>query len=360
MIKITDKAGCVGCGACVNRCPVHCIAMLEDEEGFLYPEVLAERCINCGLCDKVCPVLNLPEQQPVLAVYGCKNNDDEVRFTSSSGGTFTAIAEDILARGGVAFGAAFDEEWQVHHIAVHNSMELKKLRGSKYVQSSIGGTYSEAEKLLKQGVCVLYSGTPCQIAGLKGFLGREYDNLYTVDVVCHGIPSPLIYRKQLAEVEAATGTSIQEVRFRDKNDGWKGGRLIFQTESGAVNKNMRESPYMKLFLSGLSVRPSCPECHYNNQHSSADLTIADYWGVNKQFPEYDDDKGVTLVMVNNEKGQELFENIKSQINYIVTDFSKGAQYNYAITKRTEVHPRRKEFFADHDKHTLEEWAELLL
>lgn len=360
MIKINDKTGCVGCSACVNRCPVHCITMLEDEEGFLYPEVIAERCINCGLCEKACPVLNIPEHQSVLTVYGCKNNDKEIRLTSSSGGMFTVLAEHILAKGGMVFGAAFDEKWQVHHIAVHDSTELKKIRGSKYVQSFIGCTYNEAEKLLKKGSYVLYSGTPCQIAGLKRFLGKEYDNLYTVDVVCHGIPSPMIYRKQLAEAEAVTGSAIKLVCFRDKQDGWKRGHLVFQTATGVISKSKQESPYMRLFLAGVSVRPSCPQCHYNNQHSSADLTIADYWGVDKQFPYYDDDQGVTLVLVNNEKGQQLFENIKSRISYIETDFDKGSRYNYAITKRTAAHPRREEFFANNDKHTLDEWADLLL
>lgn len=360
MIDFADKAGCCGCSACASICPHGCIALRPDAEGFLYPEVNEEACVDCGLCEQICPLLHKPEQHELLAVYGAKNKNDVVRFTSSSGGIFTLLAEAVLTKNGVVFGAALDENLQVRHISVEDAEGLVCLRGSKYVQSEIAGCFAEARGLLRAGRQVLFSGTPCQIAGFKGYLVKDYPNLLTVDVVCHGVPSPEVYRKHLAELAAQAGEPVRQVRFRDKEKGWKRGETLFLTEHQRMGASKRKETYMRLFLNNISIRPSCGQCAFNNKHSLADITIADYWGVDKQFPDFDDDKGVTLVIVNTAKGAALLECVKPNAEFLTTDFAKGAQYNQAVAKSLPLHPLREFFFANLDKYTLAELAAKLL
>lgn len=190
MIIITDKHNSCGCGACVQRCPRQCITMHSDKEGFAYPVVDTKLCTNCGLCEMVCPVINQQPEQAPIATYAAINSDQAVREESSSGGIFTLLAEETINNGVVVFGAAFNDKWQVAHTYANEINDIKKFRGSKYVQSDICGSYSVAEKFLKEGKEVLFSGTPCQIAGLKRFLRKEYKNLKTIDFICHGVPSP--------------------------------------------------------------------------------------------------------------------------------------------------------------------------
>ena len=230
MIELNSKQNCTGCSACANICPRGCIRMTADEEGFLYPKVNEEMCMDCGLCENVCPMQHKPQQHELLAVYGAKNNDDAVRFTSSSGGMFTLFAEFVLKQGGVVVGAALDEQLAVHHVLVDSLADLPKLRGSKYVQSKIGKIYSEVRQILRAGRKVLFSGTPCQIAGLKRYLVKPSENLLTVDVVCHGVPSPKVYQKHLRELAQEAGEPVVQVKFRDKAKGWKHGETLFFTE----------------------------------------------------------------------------------------------------------------------------------
>ena len=199
MISIQDKKNCCGCGACVQRCPKQCVTMQEDSEGFLYPKVDLSVCIDCHLCEKVCPIINQGEGHEPQAVYAAKNPNEKIRMQSSSGGVFTILAEKILDEGGVVFGAAFNDKWEVEHDFVERKDELAKFRGSKYVQSKIGKSYRNVETFLKEGRKVLFSGTPCQIAGLKKFLRKDYENLFTVDFICHGVPSPGVFRTYLQE-----------------------------------------------------------------------------------------------------------------------------------------------------------------
>lgn len=199
MIHITDKRDCCGCNSCVQRCPKSCIRMREDDEGFLYPEVDESVCIDCGLCEKVCPVIHQARENRPIVVCAAKNKSEEIRYQSSSGGVFTALANEIIREGGVVFGAGFDENWEVKHDCTETVEGLSAFRGSKYVQSRIGDSFKKAEQFLKIGRTVLFSGTPCQIAGLKRFLRKEYDNLLTVDFICHGVPSPGVWREYLKE-----------------------------------------------------------------------------------------------------------------------------------------------------------------
>lgn len=360
MLKLISKHDCCGCTACASICPKGCIAMTADSEGFYYPEINENLCINCGLCEKVCPLLHKPAQHTILNVYGAKNCDDGIRYTSSSGGMFTLFANAVLQSGGTVFGAAFDGSLQVCHTGISTIQELEKLRGSKYVQSKMTGIFKKVRTLLNNGKKVLFSGTPCQIAGLKGFLMKDYENLTTVDVVCHGVPSAKVYNKYLQEIASNTGESITKVNFRDKANGWKQGETLFFTKTHRIGAPKRQETYMRLFLNNVSIRPSCGDCAFNYKRSLADVTIADYWGIDKQFPEFDDDKGVTLVMINTEKGQQLFDTVKDKTTYIATDFEKGAEYNLAVSKSLGLHPKRQYFFDNLEKKTLKELeAEIL-
>lgn len=360
MIEITSKNNCTGCSACANICPRGCIMMQPDAEGFLYPEVNAAMCADCGLCENVCPMLKPGKQHDILAVYGAKNKNDAVRYTSSSGGMFTLLAQEVLRAGGVVCGAALDEKLVVRHVLIDNVLALEKLRGSKYVQSEIGDVYSKIRQILRTGQKVLFSGTPCQVAGLKGYLVKPFSNLLTVDVVCHGVPSPKVYQKHLAELSKEAGEPVTQVRFRDKAKGWKRGETLFLTEHQRFGASKRKETYMRLFLNNVSIRPSCGECAFNNKRSLADMTIADYWGVDKQFPEFDDDKGVTLVLVNTKAGADLLAQVKEQAVLLPTDFAKGAEYNLAVSKSLPLHPQREFFFKNLDKYTLKEMVEKCL
>lgn len=223
MIEIRNKRDCCGCNACVQKCPQQCIGQSEDAEGFIYPQVDKARCVGCGLCEKVCPVINQNPKSKPLKVMAGRNGNEEIRMVSSSGGAFTLLAGEIIGRGGVVFGARFDENWNVVHSYTECTDGLAAFRGSKYVQSRIGETFSQAEKFLKQGREVLFTGTPCQIAGLRRFLGKEYDNLLSMDIVCHGVPSPGVWKEYLKQTTQNLSPigRIVGINFRDKRTGWK-------------------------------------------------------------------------------------------------------------------------------------------
>lgn len=336
MINIKDKKDCCGCSACVQRCPKQCISLKEDYEGFLYPEVDKTICIDCGLCEKVCPVLHQGEQRKPLKVYAAKNLDEEIRRQSSSGGVFTLLAEQIIQEGGVVFGARFDENWEVKHDFTETIEGLAPFRGSKYVQSRIEDNYKKAEEFLKQGRKVLFSGTPCQIAGLKRFLRKEYDNLLTVDFVCHGVPSPGVWRQYLKETVALMcdknsvstdpisieNAHVESISFRDKSSGWKkysfALTLSATLRSGVKNtvslcEVYPQNTFMKGFLADLYLRPSCYCCPSKAGKSRSDITIADCWGINNSYPELDDDKGMSLLIIYGGRIMRLLHNLQLHI-----------------------------------------------
>ena len=322
MIKITQKEHCCGCSACVHICPKHSISFQEDKEGFLYPKVDLETCIDCGLCEKVCPVVNQePEREP-LQVYAAKNDDESIRHKSSSGGLFTLLAEKIIEDGGVVFGARFNENWEVVHDYTDTIEGLEPFRGSKYVQSAVGESFKQAETFLKAGRKVMFTGTPCQIAGLKNFLRKDYKNLLAVDFVCHGVPSPLVWRMYLEEEVARQGNAgknsvlaspkdapvLTGVNFRDKSVGWKKFSFVLSiSKASAVGEQnsvlssvFTENDYMRAFLSNLSLRPSCFNCSSKAGKSGADITIGDFWGIENVQPELDDDIGMSVLVNYNE------------------------------------------------------------
>lgn len=374
MIVIDHKADCCGCEACVQRCPKGCIDFREDAEGFRYPQVDAERCIDCGLCERVCPVLHRDAPRAPQQVFAAKNPDEDVRRASSSGGVFSMLAQSTIDRGGVVFGAGFDDQWAVVHDCAETAEGLAAFRGSKYVQSRIGESFVRAERFLKSGREVLFSGTPCQIAGLRRFLGREYENLLTVDVVCHGVPSPAVWRRYLEGItrpEGAVGkntvsSSLNEIpvitgiSFRDKKLGWKKfgfeirGKAAFEAaensvlESGmnleriVLSEPLTENVYMRGFLCDLYLRPVCHACPARAGRSGSDLTIADFWGIGRFYPQFDDDKGVSLVLVGSEQGAEAFARLSTE--GFAVSYEQALAGNPAI-ERNPVMPRcRKRFW----------------
>lgn len=380
MIFLTDKLQCCACNACVQICPKQCVQMQEDNEGFLYPVVNESICTDCGLCERVCPVINQDEPRKPLKVYAAKNRNEEIRRQSSSGGIFTPLAESVIREGGVIFGAKFDKDWNVVHAWTDTIEGIADFRGSKYVQSTIGDTYREAREFLKQGRKVLFSGTPCQIAGLRKFLRKEYDNLLTVDVVCHGVPSPLVWRKYLeetreklrAERDAGKNTVssslmdlpvITGISFRDKTHGWKkyGFRLRYAAFKAAENslpvpandsertllQPFPENVFMKGFLSNLYLRPSCYACSSRTGKSGSDITIADFWGVQNYYPEFDDDRGVGLVLVNTDRGRKAYEQVNT-IN-LETTYEQALNQNPCIEHSV---PRTKHVKAFWDNFSL--------
>lgn len=311
MINISKKSECCGCEACVQKCPKQCIEIILDKEGFYYPVVDTEHCINCHLCEKVCPIINFESINSAvnpLKAYAVKNTDVTARKNSSSGGVFVSLANHIIENGGVVFGAMFDEDFNVKHTYAQTSKELLPMLGSKYVQSHIGNCFSQAESFLKQGKTVLFTGTPCQIAGLYQFLGKEYDNLILVDVVCHGVPGPGLWNRYLKGL--GYSKKIKNILFREKEGySWSHYGFKIVIDSGVIyNDYAGNNSYMRAFLSDNSLRPSCYSCKHKRK-SGSDITLGDFWGINKILPDFVDETGISMVTVNTSKGKALFETI---------------------------------------------------
>jgi len=344
-----NREQCCGCEACVQKCPKQCISFEADEEGFLYPLINHKECIDCGLCVSVCPFHNPFEPRAPRDAFAAINKDESVRRNSSSGGVFSLLANSVLAEGGVVFGAMFDEYWNVVHDYIETVDELPKLRGSKYVQSRIGKCYEVAEQFLKKGRRVLFSGTPCQIASIKSFLGKDYENLITVDCICHGVPSPELWQWYL-DLERKHAPIIR-ISFRNKDNGWKrfSFAVDYDQEGLAVRNYHRENPYMKAFLEDMSLRPSCSNCQAKAGRSHSDVTLADFWNVDKVVDGIDDDKGVSLLLINTIKGEMLMESVQDVVCREV-DFSRAIQFNKAWSESYPMNPNRERFFSFYRKH----------
>lgn len=351
MIKLLNKSYCCGCSACLQICPKHSISFNEDKEGFLYPNVDTSTCIDCGLCEKVCPVINQNDERLPLQVFAAKHPNDEIRLSSSSGGIFTLLAEQIIDEGGVVFGARFNEKWEVVHDFAETKEGLIPFRGSKYVQSRIGDAYANAEKFLKSGRKVMFTGTPCQIAGLKKYLRREYENLLAVDFVCHGVPSPMVWRKYIQEEIAHQDKCVlTKVNFRDKSTGWKKFSFILnfsQTKLEGDQNLIRSSvftdnAYMNAFLENLSLRPCCYACPAKAGKSESDITIGDFWGIEKIASWLDDDKGISLVLLSNiNKLQVLPIN---SIDFVQIPLKEALKHNIVYYQSVKEPINRNYFF----------------
>ncbi|MEG0701691.1 MAG: Coenzyme F420 hydrogenase/dehydrogenase, beta subunit C-terminal domain [Muribaculaceae bacterium] len=326
--------------------------MDEDSEGFLYPKVDASLCIDCKLCEKVCPVINQNETRKPIAVYAAKNPNEEIRMKSSSGGIFSMLAESTINQGGVVFGARFNEKWEVIHDYTETVEGIIPFRGSKYVQSQIGDSYIKAQNFLKEGREVLFSGTPCQIAGLNKFLSKEYDNLLTVDVVCHGVPSPLVWRDYLDHLYKTGKISAQSrkdtlpigsISFRDKRTGWKNFSFVIKDKGGkiTVQETLHKNIFMQGFLNNLYLRPSCYACPSKAGKSQSDITIADFWGIQNYYPEFDDDKGTGLILINTQKASQTLSDLS--IESIKTSYNQALPGNPTIEHSVTI-PKLRDLF----------------
>lgn len=348
MIDIVKKIECCGCNGCESICPKKCIKMKSDNEGFWYPLVDKSKCINCGLCEKVCPFINnLKKEEFKPKVYACNSNNEKIRLDSSSGGVFALLCESVINNNGVVFGATFDEEFNVCHSYSETIEGCAKFRGSKYVQSSIGDTYKQAKDFLDSGRLVLFTGTQCQIKGLNLFLMKEYSNLISVDVICHGVPSPKVFKLYRESFIKKYNSKIKHIRFRDKSKGWKKFSYVNEFENNnKYTKTLEEDIFMKGFLQNLYLRPSCYKCKAKNFTDNSDMSLADYWGVQNIHNGIDDDKGTSLVIVNSVKGEKVLNNLSNSMMMIESDLDYAIKYNHSIVNSVEYNNKRKKFFKE--------------
>ena len=352
---ICYKEICSGCSACANVCPVNAISMQPDKEGFLYPEIDFEKCIKCGKCRNICPVANkYKDTEQIPNVYAAVNNNEETRLNSSSGGLFTALAEKVIEDGGVVFGAGFAENLKVVHKMCGDKNGLSELRGSKYVQSEIGNTYREAKEHLEAGKKVLFVGTPCQIGGLFAYLGKEYDNLITVDFICHGVPSPKVWEKYVEFREAKAVSKTQRIFFRHKKYGWKMYSVQFKfSNCTEYIQVLTKDLYMRGFLAHLYLRPACGVCSFKQIGRQSDITLADFWGIEKTESQFNDNKGASLVMVHSAKGEEIFTSLSDKVSFEKSDYDFATADNPSYFRSAHHSLFRKEFFKALDKNSVE-------
>lgn len=350
MPQLADKNKCNGCHACFNICSIGAIKMQADTEGFLYPAVDNEKCISCGKCEKACPIINPPADNPYEESYGAYAKDEGIHKTSSSGGVFAVLAKETLKNGGYVCGAAYTDGRMVKHIIIDKEDDLCLLQGSKYVQSTIGSVYSKIKALLTDNNEVLFSGTPCQVAGLLSYLGKDYDNLKTLDLICHGVPSPLTWQLHLNEI--SDGKVITDSTFRNKTQGIHNVTLDYFLYDGTVyQEKYEESPFIKAFSQNLSVRPSCFECKFKGYKRCSDITIGDYWSAVEYNPGLVQDDGLSSVIIHSSKMKALFQNIKDRFIVENTTAEKISLWNYNLNNSSNPSENRLTFFNDIYKMT---------
>ena len=346
-IEIVEKNECCGCGSCMQTCPKNAIKMIEDKEGFLYPKIDKETCINCGLCSRVCPQLKKIEKadERYPKAYAMYNKNKEELMKSSSGGIFSVIANYVLKNNGIVFGAAFNKNLDVNHIKAENKDELQALRGSKYVQSNINDTYKETEKFLKENRIVLFTGTPCQIAGLKSFLIKKYDNLITCDLVCHGVPSQKIFHSYIDYLSNKFKSKVVKYNFRSKDK--KGWGLVsrVETEDGKVRFIEPDfDPYYSNFLESTTYRKNCYQCHYTNYNRVSNITLADYWGISEIHPDFYKEEGNSLILVNDLLGEEIINKVSNNIQCIPTNLDEAAIHNKNLSQPSHKSYKRDKIY----------------
>ena len=361
MINIMDKAACCGCTACANICPKKAIEMIPDEEGFLYPFVNKNSCIGCGLCDKVCPVQKKCESKlRKVDSYVLRAKADDILMNSTSGGFVTPLAEYILEHNGIVCAAAYDKAFTVKHIFVNpngGGYGLDNIRGSKYVQSGLNDCYKKIKGYLEQNKMVCFIGTTCQVSGLKSFLRKDYEELITVDLVCHGVPSPKLWSKYLDYQKNKYHSEIREISFRNKTYGYHSGTMKIRFSNGKTYFGSARVDYMlKSFFREIASRPSCYQCRFKMVNRCSDYTIYDCWHATQLVEDLqDDDRGYTNVMVQSEKGQKILNQIQDQYELYPTDTEKAVELDGIMVKKSAIpHSKRQEFYKGIDGRTLPE------
>ena len=339
MIRITDKSECTGCTACVTACPRQCIVMRRDRQGFDYPVANPDLCIECGKCESICPVLNPRQAAAELSAFAARV--PEYMDESSSGGVFSYLARQTVDSEGVVFGAVMNPDMTVGHSEAETMDQVSAMRGSKYVQSDMYSSFEDARAYLEEGRKVLFTGTPCQIAGFKAYLGKEYEGLLTADIACRGVPSPGLWQKYVEALSLRSGSAVPDVRFRDKISGWRRYSFSFTIGDRRVSVPYTKDPYMTLFIQDMILRPSCHACPARNGRSGSDLTIADLWNVAGTVPEMDDDRGVSLILANSAKGVDALKDMALK----KVDARAASLKNSGFAASVPCPERRAEFFA---------------
>lgn len=349
MERLCKSELCTGCGACAVACPMECIRMVSDAEGFLRPEMDKNVCIGCDRCKKACPILSeYPVDNSETLAYAAINTDVKIRFGSTSGGVFTCLGQWVLERGGVVFGAAYDDNFNVVHCPVEKIEDLPRLRGAKYAQSSLGDTYRRVQMCLKEDRYVLFSGTPCQVGGLVSFLGKTYDKLILVDLICHGVPSPSVWQHYISYRSRLDAGNQKPVRInlRSKETGWPKYSIRFDYPGDRFYTALNSQDlYLRGFVQNLYLRPSCYRCRFKGCVRQSDFTLGDYWGVWGQMPEYHDEKGTSLVLLHTPKAKKLWSEIANQVRFCETDLTLALTDNPSALISSDEPETRKQFFA---------------
>lgn len=345
MIEIKEKSQCCGCGGCSQACPKGCIEMKYDKEGFLYPQIDKKSCVNCGLCEKVCPIINGRERTQY--VKSCKvayAKEEELREKSSSGGIFSLLAREILSQKGVVFGVTYDDKWMVFHTEISSYTDIERFRGSKYLQSEMRDCFKKVKVYLDSGRKVLFTGTACQISGLNNYLGKDYDCLYTVDVLCHGVPSPKLWKLYIEDREKRYDSKAKSISFRQKSKGWNAFSMEIDFENGEIYQEVfTKDDYMRMFLSNICLRPSCYDCHFKELERDSDITIGDCWGIEKYMPEMSDDRGTSVVLIHSDNGEKLYHNITQDLITMEADVDKALPKTADSRKSVVPHENRKKY-----------------
>lgn len=349
MIEIKNKNNCCGCFACSSVCPKQCIQMVEDEEGFIYPEVNKDICVDCHLCEKVCPIINVEDDTPrTQRAFLLQHKDAQILKESTSGGAFTAIATWVIKHGGVVFGAAYDKDFQVTHQYVEKVEDLRIFRNSKYVQSNVGNAYSAALDYLKGNRIVCFSGTPCQLEGLMRFIRKTYDNLITVDVMCHAITSPKLFRSYVEMKKNELNVTPENIVFRDKKPyGYQYSSMsIYSGGKQVYHEGVDNDVYLRSFFTNMNVRPSCYDCKFKKRYHLTDFTLWDCFMVYKFDKSLDNDKGVTRILANTDKASRILDEIRDQAVIVELNADEAVAGVKEMKSSVRLNERRYALFKD--------------
>lgn len=340
---------CCGCTACYHICKHKAITLQPDGLGFFYPIVDKSKCVQCGLCNRVCPMLNNGQKLQKISprCYGLKHKEIDIRLSSSSGGAFSLLAHSIIEMGGVVYGAVYDSNMRVIHACSDEMKDISRYRGSKYVQSDLNGCFEDIKQQLSSKQ-VMFTGTPCQVMGLRNYLNKPYDNLITVDLICHGVASPRLFADYINFMNRKYKKHVISINMKDKKRGWLHSGVVVYFEDGSISRdNFYTRFWRRFYASRLSLRPSCTCCPYTSMNRCSDITIGDFWGVERKYPSFFDDNGVSLCLVNSDKGERLFSSIQSGADIMKVNLHDCFQQ--ALDHPVKGNTRFNVFFADYEK-----------